>query len=123
MIRKPHKATISTLLAEVPELGELNGREVSALVGVAPINRDSGTMRGKRSFLGGRPYVSRQLLVVRMGSQYREWATRMMERIDDVVRCTPALSALREPQHAGPCGRRSTTRRLTRLAKPSGPRD
>ena len=54
-------ATISTLLAEVPELGELNGREVSALVGVAPINRDSGTMRGKRSIFGGRPDVRRVL--------------------------------------------------------------
>ena len=53
------KATISTLLAEVPELGELSGREVSALVGVAPINRDSGTMRGKRTIFGGRPDVRR----------------------------------------------------------------
>jgi len=51
------KATISTLLAEVPELGELSGREVSALVGVAPINRDSGTLRGKRTTFGGRPQV------------------------------------------------------------------
>ena len=55
------KATISTLLAEVPELGKLSGREVSALVGVAPINRDSGTMRGKRSIFGGRPDVRRVL--------------------------------------------------------------
>jgi transposase len=55
------KATISTLLAEVPELGKLSGREVSALVGVAPINRDSGTMRGKRSIFGGRPAVRRVL--------------------------------------------------------------
>lgn len=57
------KATISTLLAEVPELGKLSGREVSALVGVAPINRDSGTMRGKRSILGGRPDVRRVLFM------------------------------------------------------------
>jgi transposase len=53
------KATISTLLAEVPELGKLSGREVSALVGVAPINRDSGTMRGKRAIFGRRPDVRR----------------------------------------------------------------
>jgi len=57
------KTTISTLLAEVPELGKLSGREVSALVGVAPINRDSGTMRGKRSIFGGRPDVRRVLFM------------------------------------------------------------
>ncbi len=57
------RATISTLLAEVPELGELNGREVSALVGVAPINRDSGTMRGKRTIFGGRPSVRKVLFM------------------------------------------------------------
>ncbi|WP_265289976.1 IS110 family transposase [Verminephrobacter eiseniae] len=58
------KATISTLLAEVPELGKLSGRQVSALVGVAPINRDSGTMRGKRSIFGGRADVRRVLFMV-----------------------------------------------------------
>lgn len=57
------KATISTLLAEVPELGKLSGREVSALVGVAPINRDSGTMRGKRTIFGGRPSVRKVLFM------------------------------------------------------------
>lgn len=57
------KATISTLLAEVPELGKLNGREISALVGVAPINRDSGTMRGKRTIFGGRPSVRKVLFM------------------------------------------------------------
>ena len=48
------KTTISTLIAEVPELGRLTRREVSALVGVAPINRDSGLMRGRRTIFGGR---------------------------------------------------------------------
>ena len=55
------KATIATLLAEVPELGKLSGRQVSALVGVAPMNRDSGTMRGKRAICGGRPDVRKVL--------------------------------------------------------------
>lgn len=41
----------------------MNGREISALVGVAPINRDSGTMRGKRSIFGGRPEVRRVLFM------------------------------------------------------------
>lgn len=46
-----------TLLAGLPELGNLNRREIAALVGVAPLNRDSGTMRGKRSVWGGRASV------------------------------------------------------------------
>jgi transposase len=44
----------ATMLAEVPELGTLNRKQIAALVGVAPLNRDSGTMRGKRSIWGGR---------------------------------------------------------------------
>lgn len=47
----------STLLAELPELGRLNRREVAALVGVAPLNRDSGSFRGRRSIWGGRAAV------------------------------------------------------------------
>jgi len=46
--------TAALLLAQLPELGELNRREVAALVGVAPFNRDSGRMRGKRAIYGGR---------------------------------------------------------------------
>lgn len=49
--------TVATLLAEVPELGKLSRREISALVGVAPVNRDSGTMRGRRTIFGGRAGV------------------------------------------------------------------
>ena len=43
-----------TLLANLPELGTLNRREIAALVGVAPYNRDSGALRGKRAVWGGR---------------------------------------------------------------------
>ena len=46
--------TAALLLAQLPELGQLNRREVAALVGVAPFNRDSGKMRGKRAIYGGR---------------------------------------------------------------------
>jgi transposase len=46
--------TAALLLAQMPELGQLNRREVAALVGVAPFNRDSGRMRGKRTIYGGR---------------------------------------------------------------------
>lgn len=47
----------ATLLIELPELGTLNRRQIAALVGVAPFNHDSGSMRGKRSPWGGRPQV------------------------------------------------------------------
>ena len=42
------------LLADLPELGALGRRQIAALVGVAPMNRDSGTMRGRRTVYGGR---------------------------------------------------------------------
>jgi len=51
------KATLRTLIAELPELGHLTRRKIAALVGVAPINRDSGTLRGRRTISGGRPAV------------------------------------------------------------------
>ena len=53
--------TISILIAELPELGKLNRGEVAKLVGVAPINRDSGTKSGKRFIGGGRGQVRRVL--------------------------------------------------------------
>ena len=54
-----------TLLANLPELGTLNRRQIAALVGVAPYNRDSGTLRGKRAVWGGR---SRARAVLYMGA-------------------------------------------------------
>ncbi len=49
--------TARTLLSELPELGELDRKEIAALVGVAPFNHDSGRMRGKRRIRGGRTSV------------------------------------------------------------------
>ena len=46
-----------SLLSYVPELGTLDRKKIAALVGVAPLNRDSGAMRGKRSIWGGRARV------------------------------------------------------------------
>jgi len=46
-----------TLLAELPELGQLTRRAIAKLVGVAPLNRDSGTWRGQRAIYGGRARV------------------------------------------------------------------
>jgi transposase len=47
----------ATLLADLPELGTLGRKQIAALVGLAPLNRDSGTMRGKRTIWGGRASV------------------------------------------------------------------
>ena len=46
--------TARTLLAELPELGQIDRKKIAALVGVAPMNRDSGPRRGKRRIRGGR---------------------------------------------------------------------
>ena len=52
-----------TLLAHLPELGTLNRRQIAALVGVAPYDRDSGALRGKRAVWGGRSRVRAVLYV------------------------------------------------------------
>jgi transposase len=48
------EVTAATLVAELPELGQLNRQEIAALVGVAPLNHDSGQFRGQRRIRGGR---------------------------------------------------------------------
>jgi transposase len=47
----------ATLLADVPELGTIGHKQLAALIGIAPLNRDSGSWRGKRSIWGGRAHV------------------------------------------------------------------
>lgn len=47
----------TTLVAALPELGTLTRQQIAALVGVAPLNRDSGTLRGRRTVWGGRAHV------------------------------------------------------------------
>lgn len=61
-------ATVATLIADVPELGRLSRREISALIGVAPFNRDSGQMRGKRTIYGGRGQVRRGLYMAALAA-------------------------------------------------------
>jgi transposase len=51
----------ASLIANLPELGTLPGPQISALAGVAPMNRDSGQWRGKRTIQGGRPAVRQAL--------------------------------------------------------------
>ena len=55
------KTIARTLIAELPELGQLDRRRIAALVGAAPLNRDSGLMRGQRAIWGGRADVRRTL--------------------------------------------------------------
>jgi transposase len=55
------KATAISLLAYLPEIGSLSRREVAALSGLAPVNRDSGTMKGKRSIQKGRGNIRHAL--------------------------------------------------------------
>jgi len=70
--------TARTLIAELPELGLLTRRKIAALVGVAPINRDSGTMRGKRHVAGGRATVRAALYMAALTA----------------TRCNPPIKAL-----------------------------
>jgi transposase len=55
-----------TLLTQLPELGTLNRRQIAALVGVAPLNWDSGEYRGRRRTWGGRAEVRRVLFMAAM---------------------------------------------------------
>ncbi len=63
------KVVSSTLLCSLPELGTLNRREISALVGVCPFNRDSGKMRGKRTIFGGRATVRAMLYMAALSAR------------------------------------------------------
>lgn len=63
--------TASTLLAQLPELGKLNCKQITSLVGLAPMNRDSGTLRGQRHIFGGRSDVRRVLyLAALVGTRF-----------------------------------------------------
>ncbi|MGK5092318.1 IS110 family transposase [Deltaproteobacteria bacterium TL4] len=57
-----------TLIAHLPELGTLNQREITALVGLAPFNRDSGSYRGKRFIMGGREKVRSTLYMAALSA-------------------------------------------------------
>ena len=60
--------TARTLIAELPELGTLSRQKIAALVGVAPINRDSGTFRGRRTIFGGRATVRSALYMATLSA-------------------------------------------------------
>jgi len=71
-----------TILAELPELGTLDRRQVAALVGVAPLNRDSGTLRGKRTIWGGRATVRTALYMAALSAKrFNPVIRRFYERL------------------------------------------
>lgn len=72
--------TLRTLCASLPELGKLSGKKIAALVGVAPYNCDSGTMRGKRRCWGGRTEVRSVLYMASVTA----------------IRCNPVIRAFYE---------------------------
>lgn len=78
------EATAATLIAELPELGQLNRQEIAALVGVAPMNCDSGKHRGQRHIIGGRQSVRNILYMATLTARtynplIRAMATRLTQ--------------------------------------------
>jgi transposase len=76
--------TAAMLISELPELGTFNRRQIASLVGVAPINRDSGTFRGKRMTGGGRKNVRNRLFMptlvaIRHNPPLRKYYRRLVE--------------------------------------------
>jgi transposase len=70
----------AVIAAKLPELGQLSRRQIAALVGVAPINRDSGQMRGKRTIAGGRADVRTVLYMATVAA----------------IRCNPPIRAFHQ---------------------------
>jgi transposase len=80
--------TATTMIANVPELGQLNRQQISSLVGLAPFNRDSGPHKGKRCISGGRKSVRSVLYMAALAA----------------MRCNPVIKAFanRLAQHGKP---------------------
>ena len=77
--------TAATLVADLPELGQLNRQQIAALVGVAPFNQDSGKHRGKRRIFGGRTSVRSVLYMatlsaIRHNPVIKEFYQRLLDK-------------------------------------------
>lgn len=75
----------ASLLADMQELGKVSGKQASSLCGVAPFNRDSGSMRGKRTIKGGRHFVRNILYMsaqsaVRYNKEMKETYERLLQK-------------------------------------------
>jgi transposase len=69
--------TAATLVADLPELGQFNRQKITALVGLAPFNRDSGKQRGQRRIFGGRASVRKVLYMATLSA----------------IKCNPVIQA------------------------------
>jgi transposase len=92
-----------TLIAEMPELGRLDRREAAAPVGVAPVNRDSGAMRGHRAIAGGRTAVRNVLFMATLSAirwnpvlraHYAQLTARGRPKMVAIVACMRRLLAI-----------------------------
>jgi transposase len=90
----------ATLLAQLPELGHLNRKQIASLVGVAPLNRDSGAMRGRRMVWGGRGHLRAVLYMA----------------VITAIRCNPAIMAFyKRLREAGKCPKVAITACMRKL--------
>ena len=93
-------ATSHTLLADLPELGQLGHKQIAKLVGVAPLNRDSGKLRGRRTIFGGRGTVRAALYMAAFNA----------------IRCNPPIRAFYQRlRQAGKCYRVAITACMRKL--------
>ena len=75
--------TSAVILSELPELGTLDNKQIAALVGVAPFNRDSGQMRGRRTIYGGRATVRKALYMA--ANSARRWNPTIKRFYDRLI--------------------------------------
>lgn len=93
-------ATSHTLLADLPELGQVGHKQIAKLAGVAPLNRDSGKWRGRRTIFGGRATVRAALYMAAFNA----------------IRCNPPIRAFYQRlRQAGKCYRVAITACMRKL--------
>lgn len=93
------QTTATMLLTQVPELGQLNRRQIAALIGVAPINRDSGMFRGKRLTGGGRKQVRTRLYMPTLvATQHNPVISQFYQRLLKAGKCpkTAIVASMRK---------------------------
>lgn len=93
------ETTAAMLVTQLPELGQLNRRQVALLVGVAPLNRDSGQFRGKRMTGGGRRHVrSRLYMPVLVAIQHNATIRAFYHRLlaNGKAKMTALVAAMRK---------------------------
>ena len=81
-------ATSSMLISCVPELGQLNNKKIACLIGVAPLNRDSGRYKGRRTIWGGRAQVRSVLYMSALSAiQYNPVIRQFYQRLTEAGKC------------------------------------